>query len=69
MLGLSMSPLTGQPTKMSLILCRVFQYASLLKEQVLFDGRNCYDLEEMKGAGVDYYSIGRPVVKVERELV
>ncbi|MEN0644942.1 UDP-glucose/GDP-mannose dehydrogenase family protein [Alkalicoccobacillus gibsonii] len=45
------------------------QYASLLKEPVLFDGRNCYDLEGMKGAGMDYYSIGRPVVKVERELV
>lgn len=45
------------------------QYASLLKEPVLFDGRNCYDLEDMKSAGMDYYSIGRPVVKVERELV
>ena len=45
------------------------QYVSLLKEPVLFDGRNCYDLEEMKAAGIEYYSVGRPVVKVEKELV
>ncbi|MDQ0206985.1 UDP-glucose dehydrogenase family protein [Alkalicoccobacillus murimartini] len=45
------------------------QYVSFLKEPVLFDGRNCYDLEKMKAAGIEYYSVGRPVVKVEKELV
>ncbi|WP_078392856.1 UDP-glucose dehydrogenase family protein [Shouchella patagoniensis] len=40
-----------------------------LKESVVFDGRNCFNLEAMKEAGIEYYSVGRPVVKVEKELV
>lgn len=40
-----------------------------LKESVVFDGRNCFDLETMKDAGIEYYSVGRPVVKVEKQLV
>lgn len=35
----------------------------LLKEPVVFDGRNIYPLEEMKAAGLYYESIGRPVIK------
>jgi len=27
---------------------------------VIFDGRNIYDKEAMKEAGVEYYAIGRP---------
>lgn len=34
-----------------------------LKNRVIFDGRNLYDLEEMKGQGFDYFSIGRETVK------
>ncbi|TSB48533.1 UDP-glucose dehydrogenase family protein [Alkalicoccobacillus porphyridii] len=44
-------------------------YVKLLKKPVLFDGRNCYNLEEMKRAGLDYYSVGRPAVRAEREMV
>ncbi|TNE53991.1 MAG: UDP-glucose/GDP-mannose dehydrogenase family protein, partial [Bacteroidetes bacterium] len=36
---------------------------SLLKNPVIFDGRNVYDLEQMKSLGFQYLSIGRPVVK------
>ena len=32
----------------------------LLKEPVIFDGRNLYDLERIQNAGIQYYSIGRP---------
>lgn len=32
---------------------------SRLKEKVIFDGRNLYDLEKMKELGYDYFSIGR----------
>jgi len=37
--------------------------ASKLKKPVIFDGRNLYDPEVVKKAGIEYYSIGRaPVV-------
>jgi UDPglucose 6-dehydrogenase len=31
----------------------------LLKERVIFDGRNLYDPKLMKGYGFTYYGIGR----------
>ena len=36
----------------------------LLQEPVIFDGRNQYELAEMRERGFAYYSIGRPVVGV-----
>lgn len=36
---------------------------SLLKEPVIFDGRNLYELEEMVGSGFYYESIGRKTIK------
>jgi UDPglucose 6-dehydrogenase len=30
----------------------------LMKEQVIFDGRNIYDTKEMEESGFTYYSIG-----------
>lgn len=35
----------------------------LLKQPVIFDGRNIYELETMREHGFWYYSVGRPVVK------
>jgi len=35
---------------------------SLLKEPIIFDGRNIYELEEMKSKGFYYNSIGRKTV-------
>lgn len=35
----------------------------LLKDKVIFDGRNLYELEQMKELGYTYYSIGRETVK------
>ncbi|MDT8347692.1 MAG: UDP binding domain-containing protein, partial [Flavobacteriaceae bacterium] len=32
---------------------------ALLKTPVIFDGRNLYELEEVKQQGIDYFSIGR----------
>lgn len=37
----------------------------LLKEKVVFDGRNLYELGQMKDLGFTYYSIGRETVNVE----
>ena len=36
--------------------------SSILKEKVIFDGRNLYDLTLMKELGYAYYSIGREVI-------
>ncbi len=36
--------------------------SSLLKNKVIFDGRNVYELDVMKEQGFTYYSIGREVV-------
>jgi UDPglucose 6-dehydrogenase len=38
---------------------------SLMREPVIFDGRNLYDPERMRAAGFTYYSIGRPPVRPE----
>lgn len=34
-------------------------YPSLMKTAVVYDGRNCYELNEVKAEGIEYYSIGR----------
>ena len=36
-----------------------------LKQPIIFDGRNCYDLDAVKEAGLEYYSVGRPTVNAE----
>ncbi|MBS1558733.1 MAG: UDP-glucose/GDP-mannose dehydrogenase family protein [Bacteroidetes bacterium] len=36
--------------------------SSLLKTKVIFDGRNLYDLNQMKDLGFTYYSIGRQII-------
>jgi UDPglucose 6-dehydrogenase len=38
------------------------QMKSLLKQPVIFDGRNIYDLDQMKGVGFYYNSMGRATV-------
>jgi UDPglucose 6-dehydrogenase len=34
--------------------------ADRLSDRVLFDGRNIYDPESMRAAGLEYLAIGRP---------
>ncbi len=34
-------------------------YKKLMKTPLVYDGRNIYDVKEMKDAGIEYYSIGR----------
>ncbi|WP_149243703.1 UDP-glucose dehydrogenase family protein [Dyadobacter sp. 32] len=43
--------------------------SKLLKEKVIFDGRNLYELETMREQGFAYYSIGREVVNGVAEVV
>lgn len=37
-------------------------FKSYLSNPIIFDGRNCFTLEEMEASGIEYYSIGRPAV-------
>ena len=42
-----------------------FEYLrEILNEPTIFDGRNVYELDTMRREGFNYYSIGRPVVKI-----
>ncbi|WP_175990185.1 UDP-glucose/GDP-mannose dehydrogenase family protein [Bacillus sp. Marseille-Q1617] len=41
---------------------RLRTIAGLMNNAAIFDGRNCFTLEEANEAPVDYYSIGRPTV-------
>jgi len=40
----------------------------LMKQPVVFDGRNIYDLDQMRNHGFVYYSVGRPQINVTRKL-
>ena len=37
----------------------VRKYTELMKEPVVYDGRNCYDVQTMKDNNIEYISIGR----------
>ena len=37
-------------------------YGELMKVPVIFDGRNCYDINEVKERKIEYYSVGRKAV-------
>jgi UDPglucose 6-dehydrogenase len=40
------------------------RFAQVMKEPVIFDGRNLYDLERAREAGLTYISVGRPSVNL-----
>ncbi|UFT98893.1 UDP-glucose/GDP-mannose dehydrogenase family protein [Radiobacillus kanasensis] len=42
------------------------EYKKKLKNPIIFDGRNCFSLEEAKKNGIEYYSIGRPSIKEKK---
>ena len=35
------------------------KFATLMKKPIIFDGRNCYPLEDVKQYPIEYHSIGR----------
>lgn len=42
-------------------------YKQLMRTPLVYDGRNVYSDEEMKNAGVEYYSVGRPYVAENKD--
>lgn len=45
------------------------RFRSLVKNAILFDGRNCFNLKVMEEQCVEYYSVGRPVVNNKDEEI
>ncbi|MEG2232458.1 MAG: UDP-glucose/GDP-mannose dehydrogenase family protein [Bacilli bacterium] len=41
---------------------QVEKFVELMKEPVLYDGRNCYSIEKLKSLPIHYVSMGRPVI-------
>lgn len=50
-------------------------YIELMKSPIIFDGRNCYDLKQISGKNIEYYSVGRKTIfklnekKLQQELL
>lgn len=42
------------------------KFKELMKTPLVYDGRNIYELEAMKDAGIEYYSIGREEINSKR---
>lgn len=40
------------------------EYKKLMRTPLVYDGRNLYNVNDMKKVGVEYYSIGRPSTKI-----
>lgn len=43
----------------------VDNFAEAMKQPVIFDGRNLYDLDRARKAGITYISVGRPSINVD----
>lgn len=41
----------------------VVKYRQLMRKPIVLDGRNCYSLDQFRGTGITYDSIGRKVVR------
>lgn len=42
------------------------KYKKLMRTPLVYDGRNIYNVEHMQEIGVEYYSIGRPCMKISQ---
>jgi UDPglucose 6-dehydrogenase len=44
-------------------------FKNKMKTPIIFDGRNCFDLEKVRNSGVEYHSVGRPTVNEDKKLM
>ena len=44
------------------------QFETRMKHPLIFDGRNCFDVEEVQNTNIQYYSIGRKTVNVNLHI-
>lgn len=47
---------------------KLSKYEELMNTSIIFDGRNCYNLKEVKQYNIDYYSVGRKEVLNREEV-
>ncbi|HDR7367088.1 UDP-glucose dehydrogenase family protein [Bacillus toyonensis] len=45
------------------------KYIELMKQPIIFDGRNCHSLEYLRKFDIDYYSVGRPAIVREKVIL
>ena len=38
------------------------EYVDLMNTPIIFDGRNCYKISDVKEKDIDYYSVGRQAI-------
>ncbi|AOR24746.1 UDP-glucose dehydrogenase family protein [Clostridium taeniosporum] len=43
-------------------------YKKLMRTSLVYDGRNIYDINEMLENGIEYYSIGRPTIRMSETI-
>lgn len=41
------------------------RYKELMRHPIIFDGRNCYSLDDARKSGIEYYSVGRKTIKID----
>lgn len=46
----------------------LIKFTKLMDKPIVFDGRNCFSLDEVKGFNFEYHSVGRPVVNMKLQL-
>ena len=39
------------------------KFESEMKDPNVYDGRNCFEIENVKSSNINYYSVGRVVIK------
>ncbi len=45
-------------------------YESLMKTPIIFDGRNCYEIDDVENKNIEYYSVVRmPIKNIEKAIV
>lgn len=43
-------------------------YKRVVNNKIIFDGRNCFDLESMRNQKIEYHSIGRPAILIDKAV-
>jgi UDPglucose 6-dehydrogenase len=45
------------------------KYVEIMETAIIFDGRNCYSLDELENYSIEYYSVGRPDINGKNDEI